>query len=317
MPEDLKPVETQTPVVLEIPKTKDDWNKLREADPTRWANLTQDRMDQTYRESKENKERLAAMELREKNLTAELESLKQKVSPPPPIVEDQPIQYGNGVYPQTENDWNDLFIEQPKFASELHHEYLNKVKVQNEQFTNARKTALETLVLDHADMYHYEMDPETNKPKLDKAGKPIVLKDPRTGSYAFNKDSEKGKLWDQIYHEGDVRDYTGKVVDNRFDNIPNAPELIMAKMERVLRAKGATMTRQNDQGNMDQSMVAPEGVIPAKPVDVKFASEEDRAAAQRSVDRGTYKSLEEYVAFNKQTNMGYAEKNSRPDFTRK
>ena len=309
------PTEPIKQVVVEIPKTKADWDKLRSDDPIKWGELTQSNADTYYKQSKEAQEKLSAAEQREKNLLAEINRLKQP-APILPVDDNKPKIYGNGVYPQTQEEWNNLAFENPVFFQDLRYEYNNSKKSTQEEYNKARVEGVKTLIAEHPEMYHFEVDSE-GKQKL-KDGKPIVMIDPNTGLYAFNSESEKGKLWMQIYHDSDVLDSFGRVVGNGLDNNKNAPQLMMAEMERRLRQKGASMVQgQNNQGVTDQSEVAGEGVPPPKSVSLKFGSEEEKAHAQGMVNRGVYKSMEEYVKLRDEENKGYAEPNRRPDFSKR
>ena len=302
-----KPIE---PVVSDIPKTKEEWSNLAKTDPGKFAELTQTRMDTIFRQSKEAQEKLVAAETREKNLLVEINKLKQ--TPPLPAVDPiqpvyQPKVFGNGNYPQTEDEWNDLFIERPTFATDLRNEYLNRNRSVQEEYNKARIEGVKTLITEHSDMYHIEKDVD-GKEKLDKDGHPIVMVDPNTGLYAFNSESDKGKIWIQIYNE-DPQGWT---------SLKNAPSLMMAEMERRLRMKGANMVKgQNNQLDTDQSGVAPEGVPPPKSVSHKFDSDEEKAHVDRAVARGTYKSADEYFKLKNDETKGYAEPNRRPDFSKR
>lgn len=296
---------SEKPAVVEVPKNKAEWDKLRTEDPIKWGELTQANTDAIFRQKREAEEQLARERAEKQNLQAELDRYRK-----PPVVEvaDQPKIYGPGNYPQTEEEWNDLFLEKPILATDLRNQYLNTINVQQSEFVNTRKKSVETLISEHPDMYHYEVDGETGKAKLDAGGKPIVAKDPKTGLYAFNPDSEKGKLWVEIFNE----DPQG------WAQLKNAPELMMAQMERRLRVNGARVVNgQNKSIEQDQSGVLGEGVPAPRASSLKFASDEEKAHAQGAVSRGTYKSLDEYVQLRDKGNTGYTEPNSRPNFTKK
>lgn len=308
MADEIKPVEpqiTQPPVVAEIPTTKEGWNNLANTDPKKFAELTQTRMDKVYREAKEAKERADALEAQNRNILAELNAFKQPVTPT--YTPEQEKVYGGGEYPQTESEWNDLFIERPVFANDLRNEYLNRTRAVQSDFENTRANARKKVQTDHQDMYIYELD-ETGKPRKDAQGKNVLKIDPAQGEPIFNPESEKGKLWVQIWEE----DPQG------WNSLKNAPQLMMAEMERRLRAKGANMVKgQNNDVDIDHSGVAPEGVPPPRSISLKFGSDEEKAHAERAVSRGTYKSLDEYVKLRDEGDKGYAEANRRPDFSKR
>ena len=56
--EPVAPVIPVAPVVNEVPKTKEQWDKLKTESPDRWATLTQERMDTTIRQNREQAEKL-------------------------------------------------------------------------------------------------------------------------------------------------------------------------------------------------------------------------------------------------------------------
>lgn len=311
MPEpELKPQDQQTPptpVQVEIPKTKEDWNNLAKSDPAKFIELTQTRMDKTFREAREAQERLAAAEARERNLLAELNQYKTPQPATPPVQDLGTPTYGNGNYPQTEAEWNDLFIERPAFATDLRNEYFTRRKTVQTEFETTRTNSRKLVQQEHKDMYLTELD-ETGNVRKDASGNPILKLDSVSGEPIFNPDSEKGKLWVEIYGE----DPQG------WSSIKNAPQLMMAEMERRLRVKGARMIKgQNNEVEQDAGGVAPEGVPPPKAPSLKFDSDEEKAHAERAVSRGTYKSLEEYQKFKNMGDSGYAEPNRRPDFSKR
>lgn len=293
----------------EIPKTKNDWDKLSKEDPSRWMSLTQDRMDQTIREARELKEKLTLKEQQEKNLLIEIDKLKK-----PAIVVDDSLdidkvqEYGNGKYPETEEAWDNLFIARPAFATDLRNEYFrNQDNIKNEFISN-RKTSVLKVQEEHPDMYVHELD-DNGKARLDAKGKPVLKIDPSLKTPIFNPESDKGRIWQEIYDE-DQRGWS---------SLKNAPVLMMAEMERRLRAKGANIVKNNGQSTLeeDQTALAPQGVMPPIQNSLKFASEEEKGLAERAVSRGTYASLEQYVEWRDKGKTSFRHNNSRPDFSKK
>lgn len=298
-------VQPQPVAVVEIPKTKEDWGKLAKEDPVKFAELTQPRMDAAIREAREAKERLVAIEAREKNLQAELQALKQPVAPV--TQPDGKKVYGNGVFPGSEEEWNDLWLENPSKATDLRNEYHAKVNTERQTFEQTRTNARKAVQTEHTDMYLPEID-ETGQVKKDDKGKVVLKLDPQSKEPIFNPDSEKGKLWNEIFWED----------PNGWNSLKNAPQLMMAEMERRLRVKGSNVIQgQNNQDVIDQSGVAPKGITPPKAITIRFDSDEEEAHAKRAVSRGTYKSLEEYVELKGKQNVGFAEPNRRPDFSKR
>ena len=308
MADEQKPIE-QKPVATEVPKNKGEWDKLRQDDPIKWGELTQANADTYFRQSREAQEKLTAAEQRERNLLAELNKLKTSVTTPSVAspTDGQTKIYGNGVYPQTKDEWNDLAIEDPIFAVDLRNEYNQRQYTVQNEYAKAREDGVKKLISEHSDMYHCEVD-ETGKLKLDKDGRPIVKIDPQTGLYAFNATSEKGKLWQQIWEE----DPQG------WQSLKNAPSVMMTELEKRLRQKGANMiNEQSNSSEIDQSGVIGQGVPPPKAPPLNL-TEEEKVHAQSMVNKGVYKSLEDYQEWKgKASSFGYAEKNSRPDFTKK
>ena len=304
MPEEIKPVEPiVTPQATEVPKTKEEWATLAKTDPGKFAELTQTRMDTIFRQNKEYQEKLTEIENNNRNLSLELQKYKQPVVQP--VVEGE--KYGSGRYPVTEEEWNDLFLEKPVFATDLRNEYLKNKDRYQQDFEVAREEGAKLVYTEHPDMFVQELD-ETGKAKTDGKGNPVLKIDPNTGNPYFKSDSEKGKLWLQIYNE-----------DSRtWDSNKNTPRLILAEMERRLRIKGANMVKgQKDITDDGRSEVAPEGVPPPKASSAKFASEEERSHAQQAIARGIYKNEEDFLKHRDSGESGYAEPNRRPDFTKK
>ena len=303
MPEEIKP-EPVVPVVNEVPKTKEEWANLAKTDPGKFAELTQTRMDTIFRQNKEYQEKLAELDTNNKNLSLELQRYKQPVVPP--VQEGE--KYGPGRYPVTEEEWNDLFLEKPVFATDLRSDYLkNRDKYQND-FETAREEGAKLVYQEHPDMFIQELD-DTGKAKVDGQGKSILKIDPNTGNPYFKTDSEKGKLWLQIYNE-DPRTW---------DSNKNPPRLILAEMERRLRIKGANMVQgQKNLTDDGQSAVAPEGVPPPKASSGKFKSDEERAHFEKAKLRGVYKDEEDFFKWRDSgETTGYVEPNRRPDFTKR
>lgn len=313
MPEEIKPV---TPVVTtELPKTKDDWAKLAKDDPQKWMDLTQQRMDTVVRESRETKEKLTATEQREKNLQAEVEKFKQPVVQP--VVEEiSQEQYSRGKYPQNEEDWNLLFLERPAFANDLRNMYHADLQSVQTYYNEERMNSAKTLLQEHPDMYVAELEND-GQIKKDSQGKAVLKIDPATNWPVYNPQSEKGKLWEEIwFSEEKAAKRAGR--PNAFAVSEKGPLLMMAEMERQLRVKGAVkMNEQNNFSNDGLDGVAPRGVTPPAQTSVKFASEGEKLEAERAVQRGTYKSLDEWYKWKTTDSRGYAETNSRPDFTKK
>lgn len=323
-----------TPPAPVVPKTKEEWDALRTSDPTRWMDLTQSRMDQSVREGREAKEKLAAAEAREKNYQTELANLKKGGQPPaatPPAA--TPPAGTPGVFdpekpaskdnmPQTDQDWDRLFLENPRLATDLRVEQANQqgefrkrqVEAQTD-FIKSRKKCAEELQQRHPDMYVQELDGE-GKPKVDEKGKPVLKIDPNTGAPILNLESEKGKLWVEVYSE----DLAG------YDSAKTGIRSAMHELERRLVDRG---TKKVGDANApatpgsgaapagSQNGTMPGGVTPPVIPSVSFATDEEKQHAEKAVQRGVYKDLGEYCRLRDGKNTGFTESGRTPDFSKK
>lgn len=290
-------------VVETVPKTKEEWQNLAKDNPTRWMELTQQNMDRVVRESRETKEQLERERTEKQNLLQEVQRFKQPI---PEVPAGQ--QYTLNNPPKTQSEWDTLFIESPKYASDLNQAINSRVQSNTNDFQRAFGNAAREVQGEHPDMYVLEVD-STGHTLKDGQGKPIIKKDQR-GVPIFDANSEKGKLWDQIYKESYRPDGT-----NALDFAPNAPILMMAELERRLVKRGAAMIQIPE---VRQNQVAPNGILPpVSSVKVKFATDDEKNHAQKAVDRGTFASLEEYCQLRDKGERGFYESNRRPDFTKK
>ncbi len=307
------PPVTPPPTEPPVPKSKDEWDKLAQENPQRWISLTQTRMDQVVRQGRESNEKLIAEQNKAKNLTAELESYR-KLPQPPAMDPNKPFSREN--IPQTEEQWDKLWIENPNLASDLRsHKFQkeqdlnNKQKVRQDDFAKSRKESAKILWERHPDMYIQEID-ESGNVKLDEKGKPVLKIDPNTGGPTLNLESEKGKLFVKVYSE-DTAGYDG----SKF-----GPRLAMSEVERRLQDQGNQQIQnqgapgQNQATAPDQRGVLPGGVTPPVSAKVSFSSDEEKAHATRAVERGVYKSIEEYCLLRDGKNTGFVEENRTPIF---
>lgn len=311
------------PPVNEIPKTKEEWNKLAETDPKRWRDLTQSRMDQAIRESREWQQKAIDNETRLKNTEAELVNFRKGSQPPPPAPAgpDPNKPFSRENMPQTDADWDRLFIEDPKLATDLRVESANQQRINRERqqqvqndFSKARKESAKELWDRHPDMFEAELDTDGVTPKKDDSGK-IVLKRDKNGAPILDLKSEKGKLFDEVYNEDTVGFESSKI----------GPRLVMLEMENRLIARGKQQIQAGQSGQPgspsqgaapapDQRGTLPGGVQPPVTAKVSFASDEEKAHVERAVQRGVYKSLEEYCQLRDGKNTGIVEENRTPKF---
>ena len=314
----------QTPAQPPLPKTKDDWDKLSKEDPQRWISLTQARMDQVIRQGRETQEKLNQEQKIKENLAAELENIK-KIQRPLDQDQDrfnQEKPFGRDNMPRTKEQWDTLWIEDPNLASDLRHfknqsdfEVQQRQTVAQTEYAKARKESAKVLWDRHPDMYVQETDSEGNV-KLDGNGKPVLKLDPNTSAPMLNLESEKGKIFVQVYSE-DV---------NGYDGAKYGPRLVMAEMERRLQEQGNQQIENAGKGNQpqgsqtaapDQRGTMPGGVNPPATGKVSFSSDEEKTHATKAVQRGVYKNIEEYCQLRDGKNIGIYDENRVPDFSKK
>ena len=250
-----------------------DDGKVKEEKP-----LTQDAFDREYRLRKEAEEKLAKSEKEKVDL---VERTK------PPVSEDISTEKkygfkpdGSIIFPQTEEEWDDLAIERPTLHTDLRNTWYQQRNQQSEKFKqSAVKVATEIL----PDMY-----------KKDANGN--VLKTAQ-GHPVPDETSELYKRY------AEIADSIGPVLFNS----PAGPELVALKLQRVIEEeKGNSLQKQAEiemseaekkrQIRVKDGQTAPPGATPppAKKYDVKFNSEYERKAAEEKVARGIYSSLEDY-----------------------
>lgn len=295
-----------------LPKSKEEWDGLAKTDKDTWISLTQARMDQTVRENRELKERHAQNETRFKNLETEFTNLKKTAAPAPVVDPSLPVPYSTANLPATKEAWDTLALEDPTLAIDLRtykndqdrRQRENQTKSQTE-FQNELKKHRQKLQVDHPDMYVSEVDAE-GKPKVDDRGKPVLKIDANTGEPIPNLETEKGKLWVQIFSE----DPDGYLQSKR------GPRLMQLELERRLKERGEQQIQagQGKAAEADERGVMPGGVPPPVTAKVSFISDEEKSHAQKAVDRGIYKSLQEYCQFRDGKNTGMTEAGRVPTF---
>ena len=293
-----------------LPKTKDDWNALKEQDINLWADLTQENTDRAIREKRELETKFKETESKVSNLSAEIE--KYKKAPQgggiqvPIITPEKP--YSRENLPKSDKEWNDLLIRDPLLGSDLRI-YANTVQQKEQQsFWETRAKAQRTLQEEHPDMFEAELD-ESNQPKLDDKGK-VILKQDKDGGYILNLKSEKGKIFDELYNRN----------PSLYTNMADAPEVLQSAMERQLRLKGnqvVTEAKNERERLISEGQVIADGVTPPQSVKVTFHNEEEKTHAQRMVNRGLYKSLSEYVINRDKKSEGLYDDNRMPQFGKK
>ncbi len=283
------------------PKSKEDWQKLAQDDPKTWMDLTQVNTDRLFRQNKELEEKLSREQQEKQNLVLEVNRFKQ------PVIIDGHKQYNLNNLPQTQQEWDTLALDNPTLAMDLRIAHNNRQTTIVTDINRARSDYAKEVQIEHPEMYLTELDATGNLIKDDKGN--IVLKRDVTGVPIFNPNSEKGKLWEQIYKESFRPDGT-----NPLDNAPNAPRLMMAELERRLVKKGQAVIA-NTEGR--QNHVAGPGVPPPISAKVTFKSKEEESHAERAIERGVYRSKEEYCQLRDGGTSGYYQEGRRPDFSKK
>lgn len=305
------------PAEPQMPKTKEDWEKLAQDNPQQWIKWTQPRMDQAVREARENKEKFAAEEQKRKNLEVELENFRKGKKPEPaPEIPDPEKPFSRGNMPVTETQWDQLWLENPNLAADLRHfkneqdKTIQDRQVQVRQtFVKARQECVKTLAERHPDMYVPEKDDQGNI-KMDGNGKPVLKISPETGLPIPDLESSKFKVFNEVY----IEDSEG------YDATKNGPRLAMVEMERRLRERGEQQIKDGQSGQSsgapapDQRGVLPGGVLPPVTGKVTFTSDEEKIHATKAVERGIYKNLEEYCQLRDGKSTGFMEENRTPKF---
>lgn len=305
------------------PKTKAEWDGLADSNPKLWISLTQPRMDQAVREARTSNERLTATEQRYTNLETEFKTFKDGQQPPqqPPAepAGDKPFSREN--LPNSDEQWDNLFIENPTLATDLRWhknqqdtDQTNNRNTELEVFTKERRKHAEVLFDRHTEMYVQENNSD-GTPRVDEHGKPVLKIDPNTKGPIFDANSEKGKLWIEVYNE-DPQGYDGSKM---------GPRLAMLEMERRLKERGEAQVNQGSQENQpgqsggpapDNQGTLPGGVPPPvkNSVKVSFKTDEEKTHAERAVQRGIYKDLQEYCSIRDGKQTGIEEEGRVPQF---
>lgn len=294
-----------TPAADETPKNKEGWERLAKENPSRWIELTQPRMDQAVRESRETKELLERERQEKANLSAELERYRK-----PAVVIPEGQKYNLNSLPKNQDEWDQLFLESPTFASDLRNAAFTKQNADEISFKRAWTTSAQEVQAVHPELYVAEVGSDGQALK-DGQGKPVLKRD-QGGNLIFNPNSEKGKLWLQIWNESQRPDGT-----NPLSSTPNAPRLMKAALEQRLYERGQAMIS-NQAPEVKQNQVAPQGVPPPKnQVKVVFTSTDEQVRAERAVQNGVYKSLEEFCQIRDNGIQPVYDENRRPDFSKR
>lgn len=296
-----------------LPQSGKEWEELRNADPILYGDLTKKNYDSLYRQNKEKDEKLTTLENQNNNLSVELDKYKTynpsdvpTDDPPPDDGVKKPYSIEN--LPKDDQEWEELFIDNPVLASDLRSQFNNSKITTANNFEEARATSQRVVQGEHPDMYLAELDNKGQPIKDDKDN--IILKKDANGDPIFNPYSVKGKVWDSIYNE-----------DPTIVNSAKAPETLMALMERQLRIKGEKVVndaQENREKILEDGQVVHTGVTPpVDTTDLKFADENEKVRAQKMVDRKVYKDLTEYCKVRDEEPEEIYDDNRLPDFSKK
>ena len=288
-----------------MPKSKEQWTELKNADPVLFGELTQQNVDRLFRENKELGEKNAILTTQTNNLSVELDGYKSAVRTDIPITENKSPVVTNSFsihnFPKTKEQWEDLAIDDPTLHADLRFTYNQQIQNANKDFDSAQRAARLKVQTEHPDMYLPELD-EAGQPKKDEKGKLVLKINPATGEPHFDPNSKKGKLWKAIYDE-----------DPSIGNSKNAPMLLMATMERKLREEGQAIVDAaaiDDKGNQ----VVHDGVKPPVKVEGKYASEEEKVHVAKQIARGIYNDEAHFFAEKNKGNTGIYDENRTPIF---
>lgn len=304
----------------EVPKTKEEWDNLANTDPKRWIALTQPRMDQAVRESREWREKATQHEHKYKNLELELNTIRKNERPKElPAGEEETEEtesFSITNLPKNDMEWDRLFIEDPKLATDLRVEqktqqrmFQERQNIRHQEVAKKRKEAAKELWDRHPDMFIPETETDGTT-KKDGNGKPVFKIDPNTNAPILNLEHEKGQLFVEVYSKS----------QDAFDSAPNGPLLAMLAMEHELTRKGmqkmaeSSTLSQNRTPLIDQRGVLPGGITPPVTTKVSFSTDAEKAHAEQAVQRGIYKSLSEYCQLRDGKNTGFTEENRIPKF---
>jgi hypothetical protein len=289
-----------------MPKTKEDWNSLKEQDINLWSELTQENYDRTLREKRELETKYKETESQKNNLSVELEKYK-KVTPSsgiivPVITPEKP--YAKDNLPKTNKEWEDLSVKDPVAFTDLRAYYISNVQEQEKSFYETRTKTQRTLQEEHPDMFEAELD-ENNQPKLDSNGK-VVLRRAEDGSVFLSKTSKKAQLWDKLCNE-----------NPGIERHANAPELLQAQLERKLRLEGTEVVNQvksERERMLQEGQVIAEGLTPPQSVKITFQNDEEKIHAQRMINKGLYRDFTEYVMNRDKKDSGIYDEGRMPQF---
>ena len=198
--------------------------------------------------------------------------------------------YNNENYPETEEEWDDLFDENPRYATDLRQSFNDRRKSSETEIQVTAKKIQD----DHKDMFLVD---ENGNFILDTNGR--VQVDPKT---------PKGKAFlDAVGDDPRILQVKG--------GLEKVMELALARLDKKKGAESLEkLNKEKEEAEKKrQESVKAGGVAsggktppPPKKVDVKFNSKEEEEYVERQVAKGIYKDKEHYcrVRDNKEVPYG-------------
>lgn len=268
--------------------------------------VNQEAIDRIFKKQKETEEALERSEREKVDLVGRVKSLEEAGKPPAPAATPPPpgtkTKYGfkpdgSVVYPATQEEWEDLYDDNPLLATDL------RVALNTRQgkTVNAQLESIDKVAKGHPEMF-----------KKDEQGN--ILKDAR-GIPVPDIANPKYKRYCEIAAESGV-DAAGSPV---VMGLPDGPEIVALKLEKELyKGKEAELTKKAKE-EADAAELArkekvkaggtapPGGAPPAAPkkTEVTFNSASEKAVAEEKVASGKYTDLEEYCRVRDSKEVAY------------
>ncbi len=251
--------------------------------------VTQEEVDKYFKKWKETGEKLEkVIEKLDKTaaekveLVARIKKLEEEKTKVPLPDDEKPLSevYTVDNPPKTEDEWNDLYDENPSYAQDLK----EKVRSKLTEWQKERQRCLQVLQEKHPDLY-----------KRDENGN--FIRDAH-GNLIFDHESEKGKIWNRI---------AGR--DPKILESASAPEIVMKAMELELKegqeakvkAELEEKKRKEEEERKkkaEAAALAGGGDTPPPPddekIEIKYTSEEEKRHVQRMIASGVYKDEKDY-----------------------
>lgn len=227
-------------------------------------------------------------------ILSKVKALEMKVNPPARREDEEETlssKYNEANPPQTNDEWNSLFDENPTFASDLR-QRLHRVA---EEHQSTIQSCVEELKKKHPDIY-----------VRDSQGNFIL--DSR-GNVQFDATSEKGKLFNELAGQ-----------DPNILRIKNGPRIVMEAMENRLKGMEASKVqaeleaKKKKEEEDRQARVAAGGVasggsnspqIRDEDIKVEYNSIEEKEWVSQGIKLGRYKDEKDYMKTKQSATIGY------------